>query len=736
MLPAHLDAPPTHTLSGLALGLLTALQPAAAQSADAASLQRVEIRSDADAKRRADVAGRHVVGRDELLRHGDVRLVDALQRVPGVSVETRGSSTEIKLSGLGAGYTQILLNGEPLPRGVTLDSIALDSIERVEIVRGATVQSSQAIAGSINLVTRRVATVATRDTRLSLASQWGRPQMSAALNLGGSAGRSTWGLGTVISRENRLWPATFVQERRDGVAQTLSQRTVTHKREFDNTDAISLNPRLAWKHEDELGGSWQLSTDHSLRYARSSGGVQDRREAQLGPAPAQHSSDMALNYHRWFWRGRAQAQYRGSDGAQLEARLNVTHSSRDQQAHSRGFDFGAQQVQDTRVDGLAVDQSVVLNLNHQRPLGASHRLDLGTEWEQARRREDRLQVELALPGGLPPENLDERYDARVQRWALYLQDDWSLSDATALQIGLRLERLDTVSEGNVFDRVQQTHDLVGPVLRVSTQASKTLGTFKLGLSRGFRLPTPRDVMPRRYVPIEVSPTAPAQSGNPDLKPERAWSLDGSWHKPWAAVSGELVLSASLRRIDDVILDRLVVQPEVLTAPWLLQRFNGGGAWTAGLEVELKGQAAHGWIVGAPLRWQASLALARSRLVDVDAGRPALPGQAPWEVKLNLTQKFSQAWAGQLGLEARGADRADLPSARRIENLGHRGLSAGLTWQPRPRETWRMSVAQIGAPDGVSLKSVGTVDSSGPVSYLAREAWHREVVWRLGLDLPL
>lgn len=710
-------------------------RPVAAQSADAATLQRVEIRSDADALRRADVAGRQVVGREELLRHGDARLADALQRMPGVSVEMRGNSIELKLLGLGSGYTQILLNGESLPRGMSLDNIALDSIERVEIVRGATVQSSQAIAGSINLVTRRVATVGTRDVRLSLASQRGRPQASAALNLGGTFGRTIWGLGTVLSNEQQLWPATVVREQSDGVAEARSQLVFTRKHEFDNTDAINLNPRVAWKYEDELGGSWQLSTDHGLRYSRSSGGAQDRREAQFGPVPAQQSTDMALKYSRLFWRGRAQAQYRGSDGAQFEARLSVTQSSRKQQAHVQGFDFDAQHVQDTQVDGLAVDQSVTLSLNHQRPLGDSHRIELGTEWEKARRREDRLQVELSLPGGLPPENLDEHYDAKALRWALYLQDEWSLSEVTALQLGLRLEQLDTVSEGNVFDPVRQSHHLAGPVFRVSTQPSKDLGTFKLGLSRGFKLPVPRDVMPRRYVPIEVSPTRPAQSGNPDLKPERAWSLDGSWHKPLAAVSGELTVSASLRRIDDVILDRLVYQPDVQTAPWLLQRFNGGGAWTAGLEVELKGKTSHEWSAGAPLRWQTSLALAKSRLTDVGGDRPALAGQAPWVFKLDVTQNFSSAWTGQLGFEARGTDCADLPSARRIENLGRRSLSAGLAWQPRPRETWRFSVSKIGATDDVSLTSVRIAEGGSPVRYLEREAWERAVVWRLGVDLP-
>lgn len=704
-----------------------------AQQAPPAPVQRVEIQSSAQAQRRADVAGKQVVGRDELLRHGDTRLVEALQRVPGITAETRGQTTELKIGGLGTGYTQVLLNGEPLPAGVSLDSIVLDSIERVEILRGSSVQTSQAIAGSINLITRRPAAAVSRDVSLSAASQWGRPQVSATLNLGSSEGAATWGLGLVASSEEQRWPATFEQERRTGSDAALTQRVRTNKVEHDRTDAISLNPRLAWKRDQGADGLWQLSTDHSLRYAVSHGGVADQREPLVGPSPAQQTSDLALNYKRLFWRGRVQALHRQPDGAQFEARLNVTYSSRDQNSRLLGYAFTQALVQDAVVVGQAVDQSAVFNLNHQRPLGEVHRLDAGAEWEQARRREDRVQTEQDLPGGLPPQNLDERYDANVQRWALYVQDDWTLSKATSMQLGLRLEQLQTLSEGNVFDSVRQSHRLVGPVLRLSTQPDAGLGTFKLGLSRGFRLPQPRDVMPRRYVPIEVSPTAPAFAGNPDLRPERAWSLDGSWQRSLPVLRGEMVLSASLRRIEDVILDQLSYRPDLLNAPWLLQRFNGGRAWSAGLEMELQGQAQHALVEGAPLRWQASLGLARSRLDDVVADRPALVGQAPWQLKVNLTQRLTAEWTAQWGLEARGAALADQPSGRRIETLARHSMSAGLTWQPRPRQTWRFSATRLAATDAVDLKTVRVVDASGVTLYQAREAWHNTVAWRLGLD---
>ena len=200
-----------------------------------------------------------------------------------------------------------------------------------------------------------------------------------------------------------------------------------------------------------------------------------------------------------------------------------------------------------------------------------------------------------------------------------------------------------------------------------------------------------------------------------------------------SAGSDLVLSASLRHIDDVILDRLIYQPAVVTAPWLLQRFNGGRAWSVSLELEWRGRAQHALVAQAPLRWQASLALARSRLIDVAGERPALAGQAPWQVKLDLTQLLTPGWTAQLGFEARGAALADQPSGRRIENAARHSMSAALSWQARPRQTWRLSATQLGATDAVDIKTVRTQDAGGPVSYQARDAWQRDVVWRLAFE---
>jgi iron complex outermembrane receptor protein len=51
---------------------------------------------------------------------------------------------------LGAGYTQILINGVPAPQGFNLDQL---SPSQIEVPRASTAeQSTQAVAGTINII--------------------------------------------------------------------------------------------------------------------------------------------------------------------------------------------------------------------------------------------------------------------------------------------------------------------------------------------------------------------------------------------------------------------------------------------------------------------------------------------------------------------------------------------------------------------------------------------------------
>jgi outer membrane receptor protein involved in Fe transport len=85
-------------------------------------------------------------------------------------VTVAGSS--VQLRGLGNGYTRLLLDGERAPAGFTIDSIAPETIERIEILRAANADmSTQASAGSINIVQKRTVSKAQREPVCAVAGR-------------------------------------------------------------------------------------------------------------------------------------------------------------------------------------------------------------------------------------------------------------------------------------------------------------------------------------------------------------------------------------------------------------------------------------------------------------------------------------------------------------------------------------------------------------------------------------
>ncbi len=84
---------------------------------------------------------------------------DQLKRVPGVSFSSDiGEYDSPALRGLGAGFTQVLVNGRPIPgagndRSVFVDRIPAEIIDRIEIIRSPTADlDSQGIGGTINII--------------------------------------------------------------------------------------------------------------------------------------------------------------------------------------------------------------------------------------------------------------------------------------------------------------------------------------------------------------------------------------------------------------------------------------------------------------------------------------------------------------------------------------------------------------------------------------------------------
>jgi len=128
--------------------------------------------------RRQSTASKIIVGRDEIERFGDSTVGELLKRLPGVTMPGRpGRGGAPRMRGLGGGYTQILIDGEPAPRGFSLDELSPEQIERIEILRAPTAETgARAIGGTINIVTRGGYSKRLNDLRLGLGLENGNQQ--------------------------------------------------------------------------------------------------------------------------------------------------------------------------------------------------------------------------------------------------------------------------------------------------------------------------------------------------------------------------------------------------------------------------------------------------------------------------------------------------------------------------------------------------------------------------------
>lgn len=130
------------------------------EPADSRSLSDIVVVGSRIYRNRTDtIAPELTFGQEFFQKFEPTSVGDSLKRVPGVAFGSDiGEYDAPALRGLGAGFTQILVNGRPIPgggndRSVFVDRIPAEIIDRIEIIRSPTADlDSQGIGGSINII--------------------------------------------------------------------------------------------------------------------------------------------------------------------------------------------------------------------------------------------------------------------------------------------------------------------------------------------------------------------------------------------------------------------------------------------------------------------------------------------------------------------------------------------------------------------------------------------------------
>ena len=599
--------------------------------------QRVEIaaRLGSTELRRAASVAKQIYGREELDRFGDTNALDVLRRLPGVNVGSGGP----RMRGLGSGYTQILINGDPAPQGFNLDQLSPAQIERIEVLRAPTAeQSTQAVAGTINIILKDAPRRSQRSLRLGLADGRDRPMANANLTIGESKGAFALSLPVSVfewDRENR----TTVERQMAGT-DGLPARSEQVGAGSSWGWGYNLAPRVNIKFSDDQTlsaasffqkGYWNNRTEYTNRV--------------LAGSPV--LDDDSVSEGTWEnRRGNLTWANRFRDDQRVEIRAGVQQSR--WTFDSRNLRGSALQL---RSQGGGQDDGITQAGKYSLLLGAAHTLTAGWDLEW-RDRQERRETTDGAGKALLPAFEGQPFEAQVRRQAFYVQDEWEISPQWQLYLGLRHERIASEST-NAANPVRNDSSVLSPLAHVTYKFDpKGRDMIRASLTRSYKAPGLGTLLARpqvnaAYANTNVTNTAiaPDRIGNPSLAPELATGLDIAYEK-YLANGGLISVGLFHRQLSDVVRNVTALRTvSWASAPrWVTEPLNFSDATTSGLELEVRGRAADllpGLLGQAKaLNLRASVNLYRSRVAALQGPDNRLDGQQPWSATLGFDQRIS------------------------------------------------------------------------------------------------
>ncbi len=679
-----------------------------------------------DERRRA-TASRITYGREELDRMGDSTLGEVLKRLPGVTLGgVPGRGGQVRMRGMGAGYTQILIDGQRMAPGFSLDAIAPEQIEKIEIMRAPVAEyGTRAIAGTINVVMRSDFKRRANEFKVGGGADGSRPQAGASWAANGNSGALGYNLSATAyqgGRNSETDTRTLGLDA-DGNT-TLDQRV--HSSSQGTRSGLFANARLQWR----LGPGENLDLQPFVNLVRSrSTGLALLTQPVGADRPyASASSQSATDWQMARLNG-SWSTSTASGGRLLlrfGGRLSDASSTVDR-LESGGRLAGITGNRQRQDDSANREASLDMTGKFSQLIAERHSASAGWELEHTSRTDRRR---LRIDGVPVQSDFGENLQARVQRLAAYAQDEWEWSKQFSFYAGARWEAIQTRSDALAGQAVVANRSAVFTPLAhmVWKFPDAPRDQLRLSLTRSYRSPNLNQLIARPTTSPDYddtsksnSATKPDRMGNPGLRPELSWGLELGFEH-YLDAGGVLSANVYVKRIDDLIRSVRMLQtvPWASVPRWVAQPQNLGRADAAGLELEAKTRLQDLW-ANAPSALQAitlraNASLMWSRLAQVPGPNNRLEGQPPWTANLGLD------WPVQ-GLPLTVGASLNYTPGFQVQEIDDRFsrqgtkpvLDVNALWRLNPDASLRLTVSNASAHRYDSGSTTGLADGSSEAS---------------------
>ncbi|MBJ7312558.1 TonB-dependent receptor plug domain-containing protein [Rugamonas violacea] len=689
---------------------------------------QIEVRGSAtqyDA-RREDTSTRIVVTQEEIRKYGDGTLADVLKRQPGISISggAAGRGGEIRMRGLGAGYTQILLNGTPAPGNFTLDSLAPELVEKIEIQRAATADlSAQAIAGSINIILKRKVQSAQRELKLRAEHSNVFFSPGATLQMSDKAERMSYTVGAEV-RNGRFEQAyEQLEDGWDGAGRQVLQRKVARQNN-GSFRSLSLTPRINWTLRNGDTLSWQ-SFVRSQRSHSQSEGTWSATPAEALPAypfdrsrPEDQRSQLRtdLTWNRTL-----------EQGQKLEAKFGLDAGRQRSREHDAGYGQARQPRLDRDVRNANDGRGATSTGKYSETYESGHQFSAGWDVAQQSSEVARDSLETLDPGAAPtPEQ--RRYDATLRRLAVYAQDEWSITPRWSTYLGLRWESRRSRSAGSDFGAIGNATNVLSPIIQSLWKLPDSKqDQLRLALSRTYRGEDLERLMPRVTRSLNNSQVAPDRTGNPALQPELAWGIDAALER-YGSDGAQMSVAVYARRISNYIHD----DTKQVQGRWLALPVNDGRAQSRGIEFDAKFPLRSLLPTVDKVDMRFNLTRNWSSVSNVPGPDNRLASQTPLTANAGLDYRFNASVSGGANFTYRSGGPQRLSASTSSYSSVKRELDMYALWKLAPRAQLRVTAVNLLAEPATEVTRY--TDSGGSLRNTA--VYPFSAILRLTLELQL
>jgi outer membrane receptor for ferrienterochelin and colicins len=651
--------------------------------------QKVEINAKQYDARREDTVTKLVVTEEEIKQYGESNIAEILRRQLGITV----NGNEIRMRGLANGYTQILIEGEPLPRGMTLDSINVNQIKRIEIIRSATADlSTQAIGGTINVVMKKVE-VASRDLVMSL----NQSAVNSFRNINFLQSDKSEQFSYSVS--GRIFIGYFSQNGwRELIDQDgLGNPYLTQNARFKSKTSFpgfQIEPRFTWTLDggDVLSFKTFIlnqkitqnnSTDW-LTLLDKFNQISQRSVDQSNDDYDTKTFDNSLNWESHL-----------ND----ESKLNLMLSSHFYNKEMLGSDRSLNQY-----SNLQLARQTQVNEKHQHwkstgsytsPIAKTHTFKSGWDIGFASLDSQRMQQDTLL---VASEKSKENIKAQTNRLAIYAQDEWQTTPTWSNYFGVRWESFKTLATGSNFARVDNSIGVLSPILQTLWKLPKSKeNQMRMALSRTFKNPDLYDFIPNEFQNFHNQAALPYMVGNPNLKPELALGWDASYEH-FGENSLNYSASFYVKKIQNLIRRDI----SFINQRWVDMPVNDGDAQTHGIELDTKFPLSVFIESMKHIELRANVSRNWSTVDNVPAPNNRFAEQARLSANVGVDYKANDQWSsGASYTFASGGHFQLSPESSRYNGV-RRTVDTFVKWKLNKETTVRFVVRNLLAQDGIRL----------------------------------